>query len=121
MPLISAIGPAPEIGRRRWLELGERLEGIAPEPIIAELSADNSRKLSSDERFQQAMALAVSKPASAKPAVVPAVISGVPVTFKRTPARATFVFDSKAAPGFDQFVQERLKALFNEFQQGKET
>lgn len=121
LTLISAIGPAPEIGRRRWLELGERLEGIAPEPIIVELSADNSRKLSSDERFQQAMALAVNKPASAKPAMVPSAISGVPVTFKRTPARATFVFDSKAAPGFDQFVQERLKTLFNEFQQGKET
>ncbi|TIX87715.1 plasmid partitioning protein RepB [Rhizobium sp. P44RR-XXIV] len=121
LALISAIGPAPEIGRRRWLELGERLEGVAPEPIVAELSADNSRKLSSDERFQQAMALAIGKPASTKPIVEPSAISGVPVTFKRTPARATFVFDSKAAPGFDQFVQERLKGLFTEFQQGKET
>jgi len=121
LALISAIGPAPDIGRRRWLELGERLEGVAHEPIIAELSADNSRKLSSDERFQQAMVLAIGKPASAKPEIAPSTISGVPVTFKRTPARATFVFDSKAAPGFDQFVQERLQSLFSEFQQGKET
>lgn len=121
LALISAIGPAPDIGRRRWLELGERLEGIAHEPIIVELSADNSRKLSSDERFQQAMVLAIGKPTSVKPETVPSTISGVPVTFRRTPARATFVFDSKAAPGFDQFVQERLQSLFNEFQQGKET
>lgn len=121
MSLISAIGPAPDIGRRRWLELGERLEGVAIEPIVAELSADNSRKLSSDERFQQAMALAINKPTSAKAAKPPSTISGVPVTFKRTPARATFVFDSKAAPGFDQFVQERLQSLFSEFKQGKET
>ncbi|MGM4983440.1 MULTISPECIES: plasmid partitioning protein RepB [Rhizobium] len=121
LALISAIGPAPEIGRRRWLELGERLESVASEPIVAELSADNCRKLSSDERFQQAMALVISKPVSAKPPAAPSEIAGVPVTLKRTPARATFVFDSKAAPGFDQFVQERLQALFNEFQQGKET
>ncbi|NTF44674.1 plasmid partitioning protein RepB [Rhizobium rhizogenes] len=121
LALISAIGPAPDIGRRRWLELGERLEGVASEPIVAELSADNSRKLSSDERFQQAMVLAIGKPASTKPTAEPSAISGVPVTFKRTPARATFVFDSKAAPGFDKFVQERLKGLFTEFQQGKET
>lgn len=121
LTLINAIGPAPEIGRRRWLELGERLEGIAFEAIVAELSADNSRKLSSDERFQLAMGLATDKPSSAKSPTAPAMISGVPVTFKRTPARATFVFDSKAAPGFDQFVQERLQSLFSEFQQGKET
>ncbi|MGG6892465.1 plasmid partitioning protein RepB [Rhizobium sp. BR 315] len=121
LALISAIGPAPDIGRRRWLELGERLESIDCEPIVAELSADNSRKLSSDERFQQAMTLAIGKPASVKPTTAPSIMAGVPVTFKRTPARATFVFDSKAAPGFDQFVQERLETLFNEFQQGKET
>ncbi|MGV1794778.1 plasmid partitioning protein RepB [Rhizobium sp. A37_96] len=121
MALISAIGPAPEIGRRRWLELGERLESIAPEPIIAELSADNHRKMSSDERFQQALALATGKPVSAKSTAQPSSITGIPVTFKRTPARATFVFDSKAAPGFDQFVEERLRSLFNEFQQRKET
>ncbi len=121
LPLISAIGPAPEIGRRRWLELGERLESIASEPIIAELSADNYRKMSSDERFQHALALATGKPASGKSTAAPSSIAGVPVTFKRTPARATFVFDSKAAPGFDEFVQERLQSLFNEFQQGKET
>lgn len=121
LALISAIGPAPEIGRRRWLELGERLESVAAEPIVTELSADNYRRLSSDERFQQAMALAIGKPASSKAAVAPSSIAGVPVTFKRTPARATFVFDSRAAPGFDQFVQERLQSLFNEFQEGKDT
>ena len=121
LPLISAIGPAPEIGRRRWLELGEHLETAAAEPIIAELSADNYRKMSSDERFQRALILATNKPASAKATATPKSITGVPVTFKRTPARATFVFDSKAAPGFDEFVQERLQSLFSEFQQGKET
>lgn len=121
MALISAIGPAPEIGRRRWLELGERLESVAPEPIVAELSADNYRKMSSGERFQQALVLATGKPVSTKSTAQPSSITGIPVTFKRTPARATFVFDSKAAPGFDQFVEERLKSLFNEFQQRKET
>ncbi|MFK0161213.1 plasmid partitioning protein RepB [Rhizobium sp. NPDC090279] len=121
LPLISAIGPAPEIGRRRWLELGERLESAAPEPIIAELSADNYRTMPSDERFQRALILAIGKPASAKPAAAASSITGIPVTLKRTPARATFVFDSKAAPGFDEFVQERLQSLFNEFNQGKET
>jgi ParB family chromosome partitioning protein len=121
LALISAIGTAPEVGRRRWLELGERLESVASEPIVAALSADNYRKMSSDERFQQALVLATDKPTAIKSATTPSSVAGVPVTLKRTPARATFVFDSKAAPGFDQFVQERLQSLFIEFQQGKET
>ncbi|WP_412065620.1 plasmid partitioning protein RepB [Rhizobium sp. SYY.PMSO] len=121
LALISVIGPAPEIGRRRWLELGERLDSVASEPIVAELSADHYRKMTSDERFQRALVLATGKPASAKAAAPQSSIAGLPVTLKRTPARATFVFDSKAAPGFDQFVQERLQSLFDEFQQGKET
>jgi ParB family chromosome partitioning protein len=121
LALISAIGTAPEVGRRRWLELGERLESLASEPIVAALSADNYRKMSSDERFQQALVLATDKPTAVRSATTPSSVAGVPVTLKRTPARATFVFDSKAAPGFDQFVQERLQSLFIEFQQGKET
>jgi ParB family chromosome partitioning protein len=42
-------------------------------------------------------------------------VSGVPVMIKKTASGATFVFDGKTAPGFDQFVQERLKGLFQEF------
>ncbi len=117
--LITAIGAAPEIGRRRWLELGERLESVSFEPILAELSADNSRQLSSDERFHQALMLASKKPVASKDLAPKAQISGVPVQFKRTASSATFVFDNKAAPGFDQFVQERLERLFAEFQQDK--
>lgn len=117
--LITAIGVAPEIGRRRWLELGERLESVEPDLILAELSADNSRPLSSDERFHRALALASRRPAVTEAPVVNPQISGVPVQFKKNASSATFVFDNKAAPGFDQFVQERLQGLFAEFQQNK--
>jgi len=117
--LITAIGAAPEIGRRRWLELGERLESVEPDLILAELSADNSRELSSDERFHRALALASKRPAAPKAPAPKGQISGVPVQFKKTASSATFVFDNKAAPGFDQFVQERLEGLFAEFKQNK--
>ncbi len=117
--LITAIGAAPEIGRRRWLELGERLESVEPGLILAELSADNSRDLSSDERFHRALALASKRPVAPKAPAPKGQISGVPVQFKKTTSSATFVFDNKAAPGFDQFVQERLESLFAEFKQNK--
>ncbi|TBY77661.1 plasmid partitioning protein RepB [Rhizobium leguminosarum bv. viciae] len=113
--LVNVIGAAPDIGRRRWLELGERLEKADVEKIIAELSADDARKISSDERFQRALVLATKKTAAPKPAVAKTQVSGVPVMIKKTASGATFVFDGKTAPGFDQFVQERLKGLFQEF------
>ncbi|MBP2491319.1 plasmid partitioning protein RepB [Rhizobium leguminosarum] len=113
--LVDAIGAAPDIGRRRWLELGERLEKADVEKIIAELSADDARKISSDERFQRALVLATKKTAAPKPAVAKTQVTGVPVMIKKTVSGATFVFDGKIAPGFDQFVQERLKGLFQEF------
>ncbi|NKL03827.1 MULTISPECIES: plasmid partitioning protein RepB [Rhizobium] len=113
--LVNVIGAAPDIGRRRWLELGERLEKAEVEKIIAELSADDARKISSDERFQRALVLATKKTAAPKPAVAKTQVSGVPVMIKKTASGATFVFDGKTAPGFDQFVQERLKGLFQEF------
>ncbi|MBY5407744.1 plasmid partitioning protein RepB [Rhizobium leguminosarum] len=113
--LVNVIGAAPDIGRRRWLELGGRLEKADVEKIIAELSADDARKISSDERFQRALVLATKKTAAPKPAMAKTQVSGVPVMIKTTASGATFVFDGKTAPGFDQFVQERLKGLFQEF------
>ncbi|MGO6787147.1 plasmid partitioning protein RepB, partial [Rhizobium ruizarguesonis] len=65
--------------------------------------------------FQRALILATKKTAAPKPAVAKTQVSGVPVMIKKTASGATFVFDGKTAPGFDQFVQERLKGLFQEF------
>jgi ParB family chromosome partitioning protein len=59
--------------------------------------------------------LATKKTPAPKPAAAKSEVSGVPVMIKKTASGATFVFDGKTAPGFDQFVQERLQGLFLEF------
>lgn len=115
--LISAIGAAPEIGRRRWMELGEKLEKSVPGRVLAALSADNIRMLTSNERFHHALALAGSETPVAKKSVPAEQADGIPVKIKRTGSGSTFVFDAKAAPGFDDFVRQRLQGLFAEFQQ----
>ncbi len=117
--LISAIGSAPEIGRRRWLELGEHLEKADIDALMTMLSADNLRQMSSNDRFHRAFAFVTKKETDAKASAASTQIADLPVKFKRTPATATFVFDSKAAPGFDEFVQERLKRLYAEYQQDR--
>ncbi|PWE54055.1 plasmid partitioning protein RepB [Metarhizobium album] len=118
LPLIMLIGSAPDIGRRRWMEFGERLESGDPEVLLAALSsADDLKALPSNERFQRALLLASAKAEKAKFTVAESRIGNVPVTFKRIGSKTTFVFDGKAAPGFDDYVQRRLDSLYKEFKQ----
>ncbi|MGO7785709.1 plasmid partitioning protein RepB, partial [Rhizobium ruizarguesonis] len=85
---VNAIGAAPDIGRRRRLELGERLEKADVKKIIVELSTDDARKISSDEWFQWELIRAKRKTAAQKPAVAKTQFSGVPVVIKKTASGA---------------------------------
>ncbi len=87
--------------------------------LIVELSADESRKLPSNDRFHHALALATKKVSSLRATATTGQIADLPVRFKKTSSTATFVFDNKSAPGFDQFVQDRLQDLFQEFKKDK--
>ena len=51
--LICAIGPAPKIGRRRWMDLAERLSGSqSPEIWKHTIGEPDFARLDSDSRFQ---------------------------------------------------------------------
>jgi ParB family transcriptional regulator, chromosome partitioning protein len=98
------------------MDFGEHLEKVDIDALIEMLSADNIGQLSSDDRFQQAFAFVTSRQAAMN-ATSTSQIADLPVKFKRTPTTATFVFDNKAAPGFDEFVQERLERLYAQYRQ----
>lgn len=115
--VITAIGAAPDIGRRRWAELAERMTPTNCEAISAVLSADNARALSSQERFHKAFEVTKNAEIRSVQADPKSQLPGLPVTLKTSASGATFVFDNKVAPGFDQFVQKRLSELFAEYQQ----
>jgi ParB family chromosome partitioning protein len=117
MELVEAIGPAPEIGRRRWMELAEKLHGRDLAPILKSLR-ERPHSSTSDQRFQIAYSMLSQKP-EAKPEDGASVIKAgdLPVTYKKSGSRSTFVFDAKSAPGFDDFVNNRLADLFTEFNQ----
>lgn len=113
LELISAIGSAPEVGRRRWMELAEQVEHRDVSEIVTELSAIERGKMTSDERFQFVSRKMTT--VDAKPAPIIETAGEVPVKIRRTSAGATFVFNDKLAPGFDAFVKDRLEGLFAEF------
>ncbi len=115
LTLLAKIGPAPEVGRRRWMELGTLLESADVEALLEELSsADDFATLSSNERFQHVVTLLnAPKPKATAPATIHA--GALPVSIKQTASRSTFVFDRRAAPGFDDYVQAKLADLYADF------
>lgn len=118
MEIIDAIGPAPEVGRRRWTELSEKLNAGNIPRLLSSLQKGRAEGKTSDERFQLAFTqLSVKPEDSGKPAQ--AQLSGLPVVMRKSGNRSTFVFDAKSAPGFDDFVSERLTELFAEFKRNK--
>lgn len=60
MPLITAIGAAPNIGRRRWEELTEKLNEDSSSALEF-LKNDEVQDLSSDERFEKLIGFLTSK------------------------------------------------------------
>jgi ParB family transcriptional regulator, chromosome partitioning protein len=115
--LVRLIGPAPDVGRRRWMDLGALVENMDAAALVRELSsADDFRALPSNDRFQQVLNRVT--PQKAKPvAIAPAPQPGqLPVTVKKTASRSTFVFDRSTAPGFDDYVHNRLADLYAAFQ-----
>ena len=67
--LVDAIGPAPKTGRRRWMELAERMVGRHDQKALADsLASDRFVRATSDERFAITFAaLAPRKPKAPRP------------------------------------------------------
>ncbi|TPW26972.1 plasmid partitioning protein RepB [Martelella alba] len=118
-PVIAAIGAAPEIGRGRWMDLSDGFKAEMGEGVLTLLSADNIAALPSDERFKRAYRFVHDFGKAEKPRRKPAPQGDLPVTIKPTKSGCTFAFDGKRAPGFDDFVRDRLAGLYEEFKQEK--
>lgn len=117
--LIDVIGPAPKTGRRRWMELEELLKTRADsEAVAAGLIADERfLKADSDARFL----LACAALAPGKPSRVPAAAwtsedgKKVALIERRAGERVTLAVNEKLAPGFGDFVVDRLASLYADY------
>ena len=119
--VLNAIGPAPKTGRRRWIELADRLQRHRIEDVLPQL-LQNVRfvESSSDARFNilfEALAPESRKTFAThwtdefgrKIAVV-----------DRSVSRFTLSFDEKVAPAFGEFVLHHLPDLYRLFRQKSE-
>ena len=66
--LLHAIGPAPEIGRRRWLELVDKWTAFPKaHSMIEELLAGTGAQMSSEDRFALALSAMFEKATAPDP------------------------------------------------------
>ena len=115
--LIEAIGPAPKTGRRRWMELVERLASHQADRRLADTMADERfASVNSDDRFALVFNALAPRRAKAERPLIWADDDGKKIVrIERAPDRVTLALDEKAAPAFGEFVIARLPDLYRAF------
>ncbi|RWJ74647.1 MAG: plasmid partitioning protein RepB [Mesorhizobium sp.] len=117
--VVQAIGAAPAAGRRRWMELVEKIS--APKALAAvrsEIKSPDFESLRSDERF-----LRVAAKATQKPKREPAFREWKPrdgkiaAKIRSTGKAYTLSLNSSGADGFGAYLTERLDDLYADWQE----
>ncbi|MCW6513021.1 plasmid partitioning protein RepB [Lichenifustis flavocetrariae] len=113
--LIASIGPAPGIGRRGWIELAELLEGHrrAVDRAIADPAFQD---LDSDARFKAVLAATKPQKTKAKAEIWSSAKGETLAKVTHDDERITLAIDRRKAPDFAEFVLNRLRDLYQEFE-----
>lgn len=120
--LIEAIGAAPAVGRRRWMEFADSLPKATIDlpALLALLSADNS----SDERFQAAVDALTRKPEKTKKTPETRFWSSedkaVSANLKNNGKTATIAIGAVNGPLFAAYITERLDDLYADWKSKQE-
>ena len=116
--IIDAIGPAPGVGRRGWIELADHLtKGKAVVGAVRKVAFDpDFQLLESDERFKKALASLKQRPDQNKTGnwSTATGVSLAKVTYNDE--RVSLTIDRRKSPGFADFVLNRLHDLYLEFE-----
>ncbi len=115
--IARAIGPAPKAGRRRWMDLSDRLNQDNALAVVQRVLADPDLSRDSDTRFLRVLA-AVSKPSmplQLRPIWSSAEGRGL-AFLTDDGGRATLRFDPAVPKDFAVFLGTRLASLFDEYE-----
>jgi ParB family chromosome partitioning protein len=118
--LIDAIGPAPKVGRRRWMELEQLLQGRETTSDLRGLvTSDKFASSDSDTRFVLVCA-ALAPPSTKLPSTPWTAEDGRKIaSIDRNENRTVVATNEKLAPGFGDFIVQRLGQLYAEFLEGQ--
>jgi ParB family transcriptional regulator, chromosome partitioning protein len=114
--IVRAIGAAPLVGRRRWMELAEKLkQKNAFDRAIEAAKTTAFFALASDQRFIAVQEALSSPPPSRKPIEWRNSAGQLIASIRETPNAIQLAIDAKAAPEFGQFVLEELPSLYEAY------
>lgn len=122
--VVRSIGAAPKAGRRRWLELAEKLEDERLLKKVFKLSkTDDFIKRNTDDRFVLVLQTVSEKPKTTpeKQKLKSWTTSDRSVHFfmKKAPRKVDLTFTSANASEFGEWLSEKLEQLHAEFKQSK--
>ncbi|UOM37362.1 plasmid partitioning protein RepB [Acuticoccus sp. I52.16.1] len=118
--LAPLIGRAPKAGRPRWLRLVELCRSEGDDAAFTAAAA--AAPLPTDDRFKtvfDALTMRRNAARALETPPPPPQPEGAPMTVARGPGRTVITIDSRKAPDFAAYVEERLAALYREFCDGK--
>ena len=117
--LIEAIGAAPEVGRRRWMELAELVAASKVPDLLSILSQGAMKEASSDDRFQAVVDVLTKKPAKAdsphRSVEWAPADKSVSVTAKSNGRTYTLALKNKDAAVFGGWISANLGRLYEAF------
>jgi ParB family chromosome partitioning protein len=117
--VVHAIGPAPKVGRPRWMVLADLLQAKGAADLVRSLVEQPAfRAAATDRRFEMVIA-ALRKPvvpdAGSGPVLLRAPSGEVLVRLERDPAGLRVTAIEQVAPGFCAFLEQRLPELVAQF------
>ena len=116
--LIDAIGPAPAIGRPRWIAWMESLDQPGALARARELIAtDRFATLDSDKRFE-ALQRSARQKQRPRADIWRASDGAAAARVSASAQTLTLTFDERVAPAFGEFVKQRLQALYDQYKAG---
>jgi ParB family transcriptional regulator, chromosome partitioning protein len=120
--IVERIGPAPKTGRRRWMELAERLEARGANQESANIiEGARFSAANSDDRFALLFAAVAPRQArSPKPAMWCGMDGKKVARIERRFDRVTVSVDEKIAPRFGEYLIDKLPDLYRAFRERRD-
>lgn len=116
--LVSAIGIAPNIGRRKWMALAEVITASSMDKLRRLVTGDAFNALDSDQRFEAVFTELTRKTVSVEPQQYewkPQTGEKLRATIKTSANSYTLALKTAIAPGFGEFISSRLDELFQAY------
>jgi ParB family transcriptional regulator, chromosome partitioning protein len=121
-PVIARIGPAPKIGRPRWLTLAERLRATRPEQVERILASVDLAGRDSDARFALVLSAFSAAPKARPKPRAETLKDAKGLKYARVERTATALrvtVEEGAEPGFGDYLAERIPEILAAYRASK--